>query len=445
MRLFDAVRFLCALTVAGAMAGARPAEAQDAADGKSEMERLFVQILRTPSDLDANLRFAEIAVALKDYEAAIGAYERLLFYNPANGDVQLQLGRLYLQLNSPQMARLHFVAAESSPQSSPSIRRTASAFISQIDNGGGRPFSMYASVGARWQSNANAGPSQSIIRVFGQSQLADQTTTQTPDWNAFALSSMNYAWAFNERGDAVEFNLATYFAVQARITRLDAAIADAQVGPRFALPNDTVPNLSVRPYAIGTYTALGGSTYFSGGGAGFSVRHDTGPIGTFDHFLEYRRRLYQNSEDYPLATEQTGNLWSYTLQTTGTVVPGVRWVGRLLANLNDAQTAFNSFRQVGVEIGFPIEFTGPVTLGEGSWILTPNAGIGTFRYDGPDPSVDPGVTRNDLDWRVGLRLDVPVAKAVGIVTQVGYSVIDSNIVNYDARNLSVSVGTTFRF
>lgn len=417
--------------------------AQDAP--RAEMDRLFQQILRQPADLEANLRYADIAISLKDYEAAIGAYERLLFYNPGNADVQFQLGRLYLELNSPQMARNYFVSASESPTSSAAVRQQASAFVARIDGVGDKPWWVYASFGARYQSNANAGPNQQIIRVFGQAQVAPQTSTRTPDWNIFALTSAYYGWRFDDRGDALEFNVAGYYAAQNKLTRLDLGLVDLQVGPRFLIPNDTVRNLSVRPYAIASYSSLGGSTYFSGPGAGVTVRHDLGSFATLEHFGEYRRKSYENSTDYPLATQQTGNLWSYALQATGTVTGNLKYVGRFTLSHNVAATNFNSFDQFAVDLAFPYEFTGPVTLGPGPWIVSPTVGFSNTRYGGPDIAVDPNDTRHDQEWRVGVRFDIPIFASVGFMTLISYSVVDSNIVNYDSRNFSVSFGSTLRF
>jgi tetratricopeptide (TPR) repeat protein len=444
IRRIGAVAALACAMLHGTPA-ARNAGAQESGASLAEMDRLFQQILRKPSDLDANLRFAQVAIALKDYEAAIGAFERLLFYNPDNGDVQLQLGRLYLELQSTQMARNYFAAAAQAPAASASVRQQANAFLAKIDGVATKPWWVYASFGARYQSNANAGPNQQIIRAFGQAQVAPQTTTKQADWNIFALTSAYYGWSFDDRGDTLEFNVAGYYALQNKLSRLDLGLIDLQVGPRFMLPNQTIANLSVRPYAIATYTALGGSTYFSGPGAGVTVRHDLGSFSTLEHFGEYRRKSYENSFDYPLATEQTGNLWSYALQATGTVTGNLKYVGRFTLNHNVAARAFNSFDQVAFDVGLPFEFTGPVTLGPGPWIVTPTVGFSDTRYGGPDPSVDPFDTRHDTEWRAGVRFDIPIFASVGFMTLISYSVVDSNIINYDTRNLSVSFGSTLRF
>ena len=53
---------------------------------------LFQQMYKNPSNLEASFKFAEQAVKRGDYEAAIGALERMLFFNPNLPRVKLELG-----------------------------------------------------------------------------------------------------------------------------------------------------------------------------------------------------------------------------------------------------------------------------------------------------------------------------------------------------------------
>jgi len=41
-----------------------------------------------------------VAMALEDYDAAIGAVERLIFYDPDNAALQIEAARLYMQIKS---------------------------------------------------------------------------------------------------------------------------------------------------------------------------------------------------------------------------------------------------------------------------------------------------------------------------------------------------------
>ncbi len=68
---------------------------------RSQYDTLFQRILADPANLDANFQFAEIATQLGDLEAAIGALERIIFYNPNLPRVRLELGILYFSASAP--------------------------------------------------------------------------------------------------------------------------------------------------------------------------------------------------------------------------------------------------------------------------------------------------------------------------------------------------------
>ena len=88
----------------GGSPAARPASAVVADD----YDALFKATFKDPSNLDLSFRFAEQAVARGDYEAAIGALERMLFYNSNLPRVKLELGVLYFKLGSYDLAKGYF-------------------------------------------------------------------------------------------------------------------------------------------------------------------------------------------------------------------------------------------------------------------------------------------------------------------------------------------------
>src|SRR5260221_9521915 len=59
-----------------------PAAPLSHADKLIAADLLFKRLLLKPDDLDAGFRYAELETELGDYEAAIGALERMLYYNP---------------------------------------------------------------------------------------------------------------------------------------------------------------------------------------------------------------------------------------------------------------------------------------------------------------------------------------------------------------------------
>ena len=120
-----------ALAAAGAFAlgllFAQPAAAQPApvaastsaaaraAAANPEYQALFKRMYADPSNLDVTFQFAELATKLGDYEAAIGALERMLYFNPNLPRVKLELGVLYHRIGGLKVAKSYFEQALATP------------------------------------------------------------------------------------------------------------------------------------------------------------------------------------------------------------------------------------------------------------------------------------------------------------------------------------------
>jgi tetratricopeptide (TPR) repeat protein len=103
------------------------------ADKRFAADLLFKGLLLKPDDLDAGFQFAQLETELGDYEAAIGALERILYYNPNLPRVNLQLGTLYFHLRSYEMARNCFDAVLNAPDVPPDIRTEVQTYVAAVD------------------------------------------------------------------------------------------------------------------------------------------------------------------------------------------------------------------------------------------------------------------------------------------------------------------------
>jgi hypothetical protein len=70
-----------------------------------ELQRLYAQILRDPSNVEANLRYAELAEQRGELRKALQAYERVYITNPGNAEAAraLQRVRRKMQPNTTQL------------------------------------------------------------------------------------------------------------------------------------------------------------------------------------------------------------------------------------------------------------------------------------------------------------------------------------------------------
>src|SRR5271154_4996171 len=73
---------------------------------KQQYDDAFDAMYRDPGNLGKTVEYARMAARIGDLEGAIGALEPLLMFNPELADIQLELGRLYFQLGSNEMARV---------------------------------------------------------------------------------------------------------------------------------------------------------------------------------------------------------------------------------------------------------------------------------------------------------------------------------------------------
>ncbi|MDQ4088448.1 MAG: tetratricopeptide repeat protein, partial [Pseudomonadota bacterium] len=373
---------------------------------RSEYEALFQRILANPADLDANFRFAEVATRIGDFEAAIGALERVVFYNPNLARVRLELGILYFRLGSYAMAREYFETAIAAPDVAPEVVGRVRGFLAEIDRRlSTTQWSFYGQTGFRHQTNASAGPGSPVVRSFGTTGLLDRRFVRRPDWNFFALGSLRHIYDLeNQRGDVWETNVATYNARQFEVTRLNVNLLELQSGPRLALSPDDMPGAYIRPYFVGGVVALGNSYYLGSIGGGVGIGTTLGSL-QVEPFVEFRHRDFHNSPQYRTATQQDGDLWTAGVAAGSPLQGTVRWQARAAYVDNETRDRFSYFgyRQANLDLALPLDLAGP--WGDRPWTLTPYAGFSYTLYDSPNPLVDPRVRREDREWRVGAGID----------------------------------------
>ena len=410
-----------------------------------ESDSLFKQILINPKNLDASFRYAEVSTRLGDYEAAIGALERILFYEQNLPRVELELGLLYFRLGSYEMAKSHFTRAQDLGAPA-DVGQKIDSFLKEIEKRmNPSQLSVFGQIGLRYQSNANAGPSNAVVRALGFDATLSSEFLKRPDWNAFGLAVIRHSYDFeNDRGDTWESNLTTYYARQFRFTRLNVGLAEVDMGPRLTVPG--MQGLTVRPYALGNIVTLGDNPYASSWGGGASVRYQA-PWGQIETGIESRDRVYRNSSLYPTVSDQTGALTVGFVSASGFFenIPGLRWQGKLSTARATSKISAYSYRQYGVEFALPYEFSGALAINGKTWTIAPLFGFFETRYDQPNGLVDPTLKRHDYEWRVGAAFDVAVYQNIGFAAQVLYMRTVSNLPNYATQNWVVSAGPTIRF
>ena len=258
----------------GAQLLCAPAKAQRIV-ANPEYDAMFAQVLREPANLDLSFRFAEIATAAGDYEAAIGALERMLSYNPALPRVRLELGILYFRLGSYEMARSYLAGALAGADVPPEVRARVEPFLFEID----RPprhdtVERFGQLGVRFQTNANASPSELArsrgrrLRRHSRSALRQRSRTGTCSGLPRRAPHPRFRQPARRcLGD--EPRRLRGAPVQDRAAR--SRLAEIQTGPRLALMSDLWVGSSIRPYVLANAVTLGNSSYLTTLGTALSL------------------------------------------------------------------------------------------------------------------------------------------------------------------------------
>ena len=408
---------------------------------QQDYEALFQQMYKNPSNLEVSFKFAEQAVKRGDYEAAIGALERMLFFNPNLPRVKLELGVLYFKLGSYELARSYFQEAIKAADAPDDIRAQVRAYLTEIDRRLARyEFSVFTTAGFRYQTNANFGPSSLLVRALGQDAILNGAFGKQPDWNFFQTLTANYAYKIGTRGDAIEASFLGLNSRQFNLSQYNLGLLELIVGPRIAIGQ----NASFKLYGIGDQVWLGDANYFSAGGGGVSARTTVGDLGLLEAFVEQRHRDFSDSINFPTASQQTGELLSAGV-SSDVRFGALHWTTRVGYDQNRAIFDYNAYKRYSIDMAFPYEFTLPVFGTPHQFVVAPTIGYSVANYYAPNPIVDPFMVRTDREQRYGAIFDAQVYRNFGIRTQIQYMKINSTLPNYTTDNFSISVGPTARF
>lgn len=103
------------------------------AELRKEFDTTFYKMLDNPADIDVTMKYANLAVKMEDYEAAIPALERILLFNPNLPKVKQELGVLYFKLDSMDMARTYLEDAKKGKNVPKEVIEKADSYLSRIN------------------------------------------------------------------------------------------------------------------------------------------------------------------------------------------------------------------------------------------------------------------------------------------------------------------------
>jgi hypothetical protein len=419
------------------------ASAQDAA---TEQQRLYDQMVRQPTNYDATFAFVKVATERGDYEAAIGALERLLFYNHDQPLVKYELGSLYFRLGSYALAKRYFLEALATPDVDAATKARIEASLQIVDKQS-QPsqFSGFAQTGLRYQSNASFAPSSNTVRFNGADFGLPPTNGGKSDTNWFGLVGLSHDYDLQDQnGTVLETRFIGYLTQQFRLQNLDVGLFDVSFGPRLSVASEWVPGATIKPYVVGGSAWVDGARYLSSGGAGLSFAIPTCWDATLEPNVEWRRVNYVTGNPV-LAEFNSGDWLTVALGSSLPINDRFKLDARAYYRRGDSSMNFQSFNQWAIEGALSYEFAPPLASIPQNWTISPFARLIRTSFDAPNPFIDPATTNAVNEWVAGISLDTPITTSFGIATTIQYDRSYSPLPNYRQNNLSILAGPTARF
>lgn len=404
----------------------------------------FEAMLADPGNLDLMFAHAAEALAANDIEGAISTLERMLIFNPDLSRVKLELGAAYYRLGAYDVARTYFeaVMAANPPES---VQATVAPFLAEIDRRTARSgFSGFVSLGAVYSTNANLGPQDREVRVnapgFNGVGLLDPSATASDSFGTRFSAGITHRLDLERPNEDAWITSASYSGLRFASESLgEFDIVDVATGPRLSI-DDRQFGSTVRPLVFGGFVRSNNQPLYVHGGAGAELVSPLDESLTAFGTAIASWRDYNDEDSFDGFYAQLSGALGYAVDRD-TVLRG-----GLFVETDRTREEYTS----NVSLGLRASMDHTVRAAAFSFLAAPPivslAGqISSRWFDDPDPMVDPGVTRRDLDLRVGTRLVAPVSSRVGIALDAAYFERFSNIVNYDLENFEVGVSVLFSF
>ncbi len=163
---------------AALMLTAMPVSAQSTTT-EADRAAVFQQMLADPSNRDLMRRYAQMSVALRDFEGAAATLERLVDLEPQNTSARVELAIAYFALGSYAVAEYHLAAAQASGALSPDeAARVARYREEAAERDTGSDYSGRIAAGYAWTDTAGESGAFVTGSVDWRLDLGDAHATQ---------------------------------------------------------------------------------------------------------------------------------------------------------------------------------------------------------------------------------------------------------------------------
>lgn len=404
-------------------------------------------MLYDPANIELTLRYARVATELHDYEAAITALERLLFFNPTLARPRLELGVLYYRVGSYAQARTYLEQARAAPDVPPDSAALIDDYLTEISKRDTpQRFSADVFTGILSETNANFGPTGSNVLVGGLTIPLPSQFTHKADQSWATSGSALYSWDMDDQNSTtLDLTGRGFFTRHIRVRDLDLVALESTLGPRTSLATLGFTGSSFHPYVIADWVHLGPDPLYHALGFGLEANQKITPALSVSAIYEMRDQRFYNSTLRTTVANLSGVLNAISLQGVYRF-GGNQAVTGLIGFADDStRVPFQDNRQLVGTLGYQIAYPAPFDLSALSWTTNAYVTRSVYNYGGSDPLVDPNVTRRDRVWRLSAVENMPITNDVGLYLQLQYDRDNSTLLNFSYSNFTVLFGPQVHF
>jgi tetratricopeptide (TPR) repeat protein len=426
---------------------ASPVAALEPGAQQQQLDESFRAVFRNPGDTGANATYAQRLVDAGDYERAISTLERILITDPTQTGVRVEIGALYFRLGSYEIARSYFQRALTDPSLSPELRARVEQFLADIaDRLSPSQFTGFASVGGRWQQNANTGPDPTQLIVNGVPFTRPNSQRPQSDFSFFGAGKVQHSYDLDTQDEAkIVSTLLGYGSAYSRFSHEDVVLGEFTTGIRFKpLPTD-LKDLQIRPHLIANDVELDGDRYLSTYGFGLDATMAWSERLVSELTLELRREDYGPIAQLGDTQHQTGTAKVVKLRTAYELTGNSLVIADLLYRSDGARRGYYDYTQYQATLTYSQSYNVPAEISARAWTVAPYVSWYSRDYAGIDPLSDPFVTRMDNQVRLGFTHTIPIADGWSTYQQIEHLWGESNIPNFTFQDTAVIVGLTRTF
>ena len=424
---------------------------------QQQYDEAFQAVFADPGDLDKTFRFAELAVRIGNFEAAISALERMLLINPNLPRVRLELGVLYFRLGSYQLAKTYLDRAVEGEDVPDEVRQRVETFLAEIDKRLSRhQFSGSVFGGVRYQTNANAGPSSGTVLANGIQATLGRESIKQSDENLFVSGNLKHNFDLQlQAGETWETNLTLYASEQQQQKQLDLIFFRFDSGPRGPFATAWIESLIWRPYVVGNLIRLDDVPYLESIGLGVNLMNQISPRVQLEANWETVERVFHDGAGGSRTITELDGMATdvgLTLRFAATEDTMLTFSLDLSDQTQDRAKSFRESTEVTGSVGATKVYRGPAILrawGIGTstdpWTTSLTLSRSQTEFNAPDPSVDPNTKRQEEEFRASFVHSIPLSDDFTLLAIVLRESVSSNLPNFERSNTAVTIGGSWRF